>query len=100
MIPLKHGLIVATALFCLGLTGLIMRRNLLFMLISLEIMFNAAALAMVVAGSYWGQADGQVMFVFAMSISAVETSIGLVLLLHLYRRTKNLNIDILSEMRG
>ncbi|VFP82819.1 NADH-quinone oxidoreductase subunit NuoK [Candidatus Erwinia haradaeae] len=100
MIPLKSGLILATTLFCLGLTGLIVRRNLLFMLISLEIMVNAASLAMVVAGSYWGQADGQVIFVFAISLTAVETSIGLALLLHLYRRSKNLNIDILSEMRG
>ena len=55
MIPLTHGLILASVLFVLGLTGLVIRRNLLFMLISLEIMINAAALAFVVAGSYWGQ---------------------------------------------
>ena len=59
MIPLTHGLILAAILFVLGLTGLVIRRNLLFMLISLEIMINAAALAFVVAVSYWGQADGQ-----------------------------------------
>lgn len=59
MIPLTHGLILASVLFVLGLTGLVIRRNLLFMLISLEIMINAAALAFVVAGSYWGQTDGQ-----------------------------------------
>ncbi len=54
MIPLQHGLILAAILFVLGLTGLLIRRNLLFMLISLEVMINAAALAFVVAGSYWG----------------------------------------------
>ncbi|VFS65073.1 NADH-quinone oxidoreductase subunit K [Kluyvera cryocrescens] len=59
MIPLTHGLILAAILFVLGLTGLVIRRNLLFMLIGLEIMINAAALAFVVAGSYWGQTDGQ-----------------------------------------
>jgi len=57
MIPLQHGLILAAILFVLGLTGLVIRRNLLFMLIGLEIMINAAALAFVVAGScrseYW-----------------------------------------------
>ncbi len=53
MIPLTHGLILAAILFVLGLTGLVIRRNLLFMLISPEIMINAAALAFVVAGSYW-----------------------------------------------
>lgn len=60
MIPLQHGLILAAILFVLGLTGLVIRRNLLFMLIGLEIMINASALAFVVAGSYWGQTDGQV----------------------------------------
>ncbi len=54
MIPLQHGLILAAILFVLGLTGLVIRRNLLFMLIGLEIMINASALAFVVAGSYWG----------------------------------------------
>jgi len=57
MIPLTHGLILASVLFVLGLTGLVIRRNLLFMLISLEIMINAAALAFVVAGGYWGQTE-------------------------------------------
>lgn len=55
MIPLQHGLILAAILFVLGLTGVMIRRNLLFMLIGLEIMINAAALAFVVAGSYWGR---------------------------------------------
>ncbi|MGK7376170.1 NADH-quinone oxidoreductase subunit K, partial [Salmonella enterica] len=58
MIPLSHGLILAAILFVLGLTGLLIRRNLLFMLIALDIMINASALASVAAGSYWGQTDG------------------------------------------
>jgi len=86
MIPLTHGLILAAILFVLGLTGLVIRRNLLFMLISLEIMINAAALAFVVAGSYWGQADGQIMYILV--------------LLQLHRRRQNLNIDSVSELRG
>ncbi len=76
MIPLQHGLILAAILFVLGLTGLVIRRNLLFMLIGLEIMINAAALAFVVAGSYWGQTDGQVMYILAISLAAAEASIG------------------------
>lgn len=80
MIPLQHGLILAAILFVLGLTGLVIRRNLLFMLIGLEIMINASALAFVVAGSYWGQTDGQVMYILAISLAAA-TSIGLALLL-------------------
>ena len=72
MIPLQHGLILAAILFVLGLTGLLVRRNLLFMLISLEVMINAAALAFIVAGSYWGQADGQVMYILAISLAAAS----------------------------
>lgn len=100
MIPLTHGLILAAILFVLGLTGLVIRRNLLFMLISTEIMINAAALAFVVAGSYWGQADGQIMYILAISLAAAEASIGSVLLLQLHRRRQNLNIDSVSELRG
>lgn len=98
--PLTHGLILAAILFVLGLTGLVIRRNLLFMLISTEIMINAAALAFVVAGSYWGQADGQIMYILAISLAAAEASIGLALLLQLHRRRQNLNIDSVSELRG
>ena len=100
MIPLQHGLILAAVLFVFGLTSVVLRRNILFMLIGLEIMINAAALALVVAGSYWGQADGQVMYILAISLAAAEASIGLALLLQLYRRRQTLNIDTVSEMRG
>mgnify|MGYP000595499395 CR=1 FL=1 len=100
MISLENVLILAAILFVLGLTGLIIRRNLLFMLMSLEIMINAAALALVVAGSYWQQPDGQVMYILAISLAAAEASIGLALLLQLHRQRQNLNIDKVSEMRG
>lgn len=99
MIPLQHGLILAAILFVLGFTGLIVRRNLLFMLVSLEVMINAAALAFVVAGSYWHQADGQVMYILAITLAAAEASIGLALLLQLHRRQQSLNVDSLREMR-
>lgn len=99
-VPLEHGLLLASLLFAMGLTGLMVRRNLLFMLMSLEIMLNAASLAFVLAGSHWGQADGQVMFVLIISLGAAEASIGLALLLQLYRRFNTLNVDFVSEMRG
>lgn len=100
MILLQHGLILAVILFVLGLSCLLIRRNLLFMLIGLEIMINSAALAFVVAGSYWGQADGQVMYILIISLAAAEASIGLALLLQLHRHRQNLNIDEVSEMHG
>ena len=99
MIPLTHGLILAAILFVLGLTGLVIRRNLLFMLIGLEIMINASALAFVVAGSYWGQTDGQVMYIRHQP-RGCRSEYWLALLLQLHRRRQNLNIDSVSELRG
>ena len=98
-IPLEHGLALAGVLFCIGLVGLMVRRNILFILMSLEVMMNAAALAFIVAGARWGAADGQVMFILVITLAAAEASIGLAILLHLYRRFNTLDIDAASEMR-
>lgn len=99
-IPMEHALALAAVLFALGLTGLLVRRNILFVLMSLEIMMNAAALAFVAAGARWGQADGQVMFILIISLAAAEASVGLAIVLQLHRRFKTLDIDAASEMRG
>ena len=99
-IPMEHGLLLAGALFSIGLFGLLTRRDILFMLMSLEIMLNSAALAFIVAGSRWGSADGQVMFVLILTLAAAEASVGLALLIQLYRRFKTLDIDSASTMKG
>lgn len=99
-IPMEHGLILAAVLFVLGLAGLMTRRNMLFVLMSLEIMMNAAGLAFIVAGTHWQQADGQVMFLMVITLAAAEASVGLALLMQLYRRFKTLDIDAASRLRG
>ena len=99
-IPLEYGLIVAGILFALGLIGVIVRRNIIFILVSIEIMLNAAGLAFVVAGSRWGQPDGQVMFIFILTVAAAEVSVGLALVLQLYHHFKTLDADAASKMRG
>ncbi|MGQ0530141.1 MAG: NADH-quinone oxidoreductase subunit NuoK [Panacagrimonas sp.] len=99
-IPMEHGLVLAGVLFTLGLLGLLVRRNILFMLMSLEIMMNSAALAFVVAGSRWQQADGQIMFILILTLAACEACVGLALLLQLYRRFGSLDVDSASEMKG
>src|SRR5574339_721066 len=99
-IPLFYVLILAAMLFTLGLVGLIVRRNIFFMLMSIEIMLNAAGLAFVVAGSRWGQPDGQVMFLFVLTVAAAEVSIGLALVLRLYQQFKTLDVDAASELQG
>lgn len=99
-LPMEHGLVVAGILFTLGLVGVLVRRNILFMLMSIEIMMNAAALAFVLAGSRWQQPDGQIMFILVLTLAAAEASIGLALVLQLYRRYQSLDVDAASEMRG
>ena len=99
-VTMNQGLLLAGILFALGLTGLLVRRNVIFILMSLEIMLNAAGLAFVVAGSQWGQADGQIVFIFILTMAAAEVSVGLALVLQLYRRFKTLDADAASEMRG
>jgi NADH-quinone oxidoreductase subunit K len=99
-IPLQQVLILSALLFTLGLVGLIVRRNIFFILMSIEIMLNAAGLVFVVAGSRWGQPDGQVMFIFILTVAAAEVSIGLALILRLYQQFKTLDVDAASELQG
>jgi NADH-quinone oxidoreductase subunit K len=99
-IPMEHGLIVAGILFTLGLIGVLARRNIIFVLMSIEVMLNAAGLAFVVAGSRWGQPDGQVMFLFILAMAAAEVSVGLALVLQIYHHFKTLDTDAASRMRG
>lgn len=99
-IPMAYGLILGAILFALGLLGLLMRRNLLFILVSIEIMLNGAGVAFVAAGSRWGQPDGQVMFLFILAMAASEVSVGLALILRINRQHKSLDADAASEMRG
>jgi NADH-quinone oxidoreductase subunit K len=99
-IPLEHGLLLAGLLFVLGLAGLLARRNMIFLLMSIEIMLNAAGLAFVVAGARWGAPDGQIMFMFILTMAAAEISVGLALILQMYHRFQTLNADSASTMRG
>lgn len=99
-IPSAHGLLLAAALFVMGLAGVLVRRNILFMLMSIEIMLNAAGLAFIAAGARWAQADGQVMFLLVLTLAAAEVSVGLALILQLNHRFETLDADAASEMRG
>jgi NADH-quinone oxidoreductase subunit K len=99
-VPMEYGLILAGILFALGLTGVLVRRDFVFVLFSIEVMLNAAGLAFVMAGYRWGQADGQVMFIFILATAAAEVSLGLALALQLYHRFKTLDTDAASTMRG
>jgi NADH-quinone oxidoreductase subunit K len=96
----QHALALAAVLFSVGLIGLLVRRNILYVLMSIEIMMNAAGLAFVAGGATWGQPDGQVMFVFILTLAAAEVSIGLGLVLLMYERFRTMDLDELNSMRG
>lgn len=100
MVPAREGLVLAAVLFAVGLAGLLARRNVLFILMSIEIMLNAAGLAFIVAGERWGQPDGQVVFIFILTMAAAEVSVGLALVLRLYHQYKSVDADAASRMKG
>ena len=95
-----HALVLAMLLFSLGLIGLLVRRNVLYMLFSIEIMLNAASLAFIAAGSRWSQPDGQVMYLFMLTLAAAEVSVALGIVVQLTSRFKTLDADAVSEMWG
>lgn len=95
-----HALILAMLLFCLGMIGLLARRNILYMLLSIEIMLNAASLAFIAAGARWSQPDGQVMYLFILTLAAAEVSVALGIVLQLQYRFHTLDADEFSEMKG
>lgn len=99
-IPVSHALMLCAILFAIGLVGVMARRNVLFMLMSLEIMMNSTALAFVIGGNIWGSPDGQVMFIFVLTLAAAEAAIGLAILLQFYHRFRNLDVNQASRLKG
>jgi NADH-quinone oxidoreductase subunit K len=91
---------ISLALFLIGLLGVMVRRDLLFVLMSLEIMLNAAALAFIAAAAKWRQPDGQVMVLLILVAAAAEVGVGLSLVLRLYHRLDTVDGDEISLMRG
>lgn len=99
-VPMEHVLLVAAVLFLIGLAGVLVRRNVIFLLMSLELMMNACGLAFIAAGAKWGQADGQIMFMLILAIAAAEVAVALGLVLQLERRYDTLDVDVASELNG
>jgi NADH-quinone oxidoreductase subunit K len=99
-VPAEHALTLAAILFSIGLAGVLARRNIIFMLMSIEVMLNSAGLAFISAGYMHGRPDGQVMFIFILAMAAAEVAVGLALALRVYGSFKSLDADAASSMRG
>ena len=98
-IGLEHYLVVSGVLFCLGLLGVIMRRNLLVIYMGLELMLNAANLALVAMSRFNGNLDGQVLVFFIITVAAAEVAVGLALIVALYRRRQTAHVEDLMGMK-
>ncbi|HXS27668.1 MAG TPA: NADH-quinone oxidoreductase subunit NuoK [Steroidobacteraceae bacterium] len=96
----SQALLLAMILFALGLAGVLARRNLVFLLMSIEIMLNAAGLAFVVAGSRWHQPDGQILFILVLTLAASEVAVGLALILRIHQRNASLDADAAAKLKG
>jgi NADH-quinone oxidoreductase subunit K len=96
---LEHYLVVSALLFCLGLLGVVLRRNLLVIYMSLELMLNAANLALVAASRFTRNLDGQVMVFFIVTVAAAEVAVGLALIVALYRRRQTAHVEDLTTLK-
>ena len=98
-VGLEHYLVVSILLFCLGLLGVILRRNLLVIYMSLELMLNAANLALVAFSRFTNNLDGQVFVFFTITVAAAEVSVGLALIVALYRKHQTAHVEDLTTMK-
>jgi NADH-quinone oxidoreductase subunit K len=98
-VNLQDYLVVSVLLFCIGLLGVIVRRNILVIYMSLELMLNAANLALAAFSRFNNNLDGQVMVVFVITVAAAEVALGLALIVALYRRRQTTHVEDLATMR-
>ena len=98
-ITLNHYLAVAAVLFVIGLMGVIMRRNLLVVYMSLEMMLQAANLTFVAFSRFIGKIDGQVFVFFVITVAAAEVAVGLALIVALYRLRQTTRVDALTTLK-
>ena len=99
MIALSHYLIVSAALFAIGTAGVFLRRNLITILLSIEIMLNAVNLTFVAFGRQLGSVDGQIIVFFVMAVAAAEAAVGLAIVIGLYRHRESLNPDAFASLK-
>lgn len=99
MVPLSHYLIVSAILFALGAAGVFLRRNLITILLSVEIMLNAVNLSFVAFGRHAGDVDGQIITFFVMTVAAAEAAVGLALVVALFRHRESLNPDAFTSLK-
>jgi NADH-quinone oxidoreductase subunit K len=99
MVPLGHYLMLSAVLFAAGTMGVFLRRNVITVLLSIEVMLNAVNLAFIAFGRTQGSVDGQVIMFFVVTVAAAEAAIGLALVIALFRHRESLNPDMFTSLK-
>lgn len=99
-VPFHWYLILSALLFACGVVGVLISRNIIVLLMGVEVMLNGANLALVAAARKWGMADGLVYVFIVMTVAAAEAAVGLALVIAIYRQKKTMNIDDLNLLKG
>jgi len=100
MVPLDYYLALSAVVFAIGVIGVLVRRNLIVVLMSVELMLNAVNLTFIAFSRYLGDLNGQVFVFFILTVAAAESAIGLAILVVLFRERKSINVENLDTMRG
>jgi NADH-quinone oxidoreductase subunit K len=99
MVTLEHYLTLSAILFAIGTTGVFLRRNMITVLLSIEIMLNAANLSLVAFGRYWGAVDGQIIVFFVVTVAAAEAAVGLAIVIAMFRLRESLDPDAFTSLK-
>ncbi len=100
IIPLNSYIILSAVIFCIGIVGVLTRRNAIIIFMSVELMLNAVNLLLAAFSSYSGDANGQVFVFFIMAVAAAEVAVGLAIIVMMYRNTGSVDIDLLNKLKN
>ena len=98
-VPLNHYILFCSLIFTIGVIGVLTRRNVIVIMMSIELMLNSVNLLLVVFSVFYGDASGQVFVFFVMALAAAEVAVGLAIIMMVYRNTRSIDIDILNRLR-
>lgn len=99
-IPLEYFIILSSILFCLGVLGVLLRRNAILILGCIELMLNAVNLLLTAFSAYRGNTDGQILVFFIMVVAAVEVAVGLAIIIMMYRKKYSVDVEIFNKLKG
>lgn len=98
-VPLNHYILFCSLIFSIGVIGVLTRRNVIIIMMSIELMLNSINLLLVVFSVFHGDASGQVFVFFVMALAAAEVAVGLAIIMMVYRNTRSIDIDILNRLK-